>query len=644
MTHANPSPSEVEVRKRRGPSLVWLVPILAAVIGVGIAYDQITSRGPTITLLFEDGSGLEAGKTKIKYKAVEVGVIKSVDIEKNLEHVIAKVEMGPSATKYLSENTVFWKVSPQISLTQISGLETLVSGIYIGILPRTGKKKRRTFSVLAAPPASAQHPGSVEIELHAAELGSVQTGSPLVYQGQTVGEVTKHALAKDGRGFEIRAWIGPEYAHLVTTKTLFWDASGLDFSLGAGGLQVHTASLATVVQGGIAFETPAWVKDGAPIESGARFRLHPSRKQVLELRERVQGLNVRVEARDGSVAEGAPVFYRKHKVGHVGESRLSADATSVLYDVHIEERYAPLVRVNTRFWNASGVGVHVGLGGLDIATDSLESILEGGFEFATPDRPGAPARDGALYALHDEAEPKWLAWAPRIPVGPEGATRKVAHVLPSPRKPKGLEILLESFSVGSLKKGDPVYYRQIRVGEVGDHELTADAKTVRSRLRIEPRYATLVRSNSRFWNVSGIGVHFGLGGLDIRTGSLETLLAGGVAFATPDEPGPKVEAGTVFPLHPKAEEEWERWSPLLPVGPGPAESVEHAIHADTHRHLFRGSVESEALAPEAPAPVATAPADEPESAPAPEKEPKKPGLLRRIFRTGGGDGDDSQEE
>jgi paraquat-inducible protein B len=428
-----------------------------------------------------------------------------------------------------------------------------------------------------------------------------------VYQGQTVGEVTKHALAKDGRGFEIRAWIGPEYAHLVTTKTLFWDASGLDFSLGAGGLQVHTASLATVVQGGIAFETPAWVKDGAPIESGARFRLHPSRKQVLELRERVQGLNVRVEARDGSVAEGA---------------------TSVLYDVHIEERYAPLVRVNTRFWNASGVGVHVGLGGLDIATDSLESILEGGFEFATPDRPGAPARDGALYALHDEAEPKWLAWAPRIPA----------------RKPKGLEILLESFSVGSLKKGDPVYYRQIRVGEVGDHELTADAKTVRSRLRIEPRYATLVRSNSRFWNVSGIGVHFGLGGLDIRTGSLETLLAGGVAFATPDEPGPKVEAGTVFPLHPKAEEEWERWSPLLPVGPGPAESVEHAIHADTHRHLFRGSVESEALAPEAPAPVATAPADEPESAPAPEKEPKKPGLLRRIFRTGGGDGDDSQEE
>lgn len=627
MTQASPKPSELEVRKRRGPSLVWLVPILAAVIGIGIAYEQITSRGPTITLLFEDGSGLEAGKTKIKYKAVEVGVITSVQIAKDLKHVVAKAETGPHATKYLSENTVFWRVSPRVSLTQISGLETLVSGIYIGMLPKEGKKAQRTFTVLNTPPVAAQHPGAVQIELRAADLGSIQTGSPLTYQGQTVGEVSRHELAEDGRGFTIHAWIGPEFAHLVTSRTLFWDASGLDVSLGAGGLQVHTASLATVVQGGIAFETPSWVKDAAPIENGARFTLHPSRKDVVELRERARGLNVRVEARDGSVAEGAPVLYRKHRVGHVGESRLSPDATTVVYNVHIEERYAALVRENTRFWNASGIGVHVGLGGLDIATESLESILEGGFEFATPDRPGAPAKDGALFALHDEAEPKWLAWAPRIPVGPEGATRRVAHVLPAAAKPKGLEILLEAFSVGSLKEGDPVYYRQIRVGEVGEHELSADAKTVRTRVRIEPRYATLVRSNSRFWNVSGIGVHFGLSGLDIRTGSLETLLAGGVAFATPDEPGPEVEAGTIFPLHPEPESEWERWAPLLPVGPGPADAVEHAISADTHPHLFRRSVQGEALGPEGPAPVA---------APA-----KKRGLLRRIFRSG--DGDESQE-
>jgi hypothetical protein len=224
-----------------------------------------------------------------------------------------------------------------------------------------------------------------------------------------------------------------------------------------------------------------------------------------------------------------------------------------------------LVRANSRFWNASGVNVKLGVGGLDVRTDSLESILEGGIEFATPNSPGPQAKTGKLFALNDEPEATWLAWAPKIWLDPDGEKRAVAHALPAAEaKPRGLEIVLESFEVASVKAGDAIYYREVKVGEIGEHELSLDARTVRIHAHIEPRYATLVRSNSRFWNASGISAHFGLGGLDVQTESLESIMAGGVAFATPDEPGAAVKPGTIFPLHPEANEDWKRWSTGAP--------------------------------------------------------------------------------
>ena len=568
--------ANAEVHKRRSISMVWLIPVVAAVIGAGIAYETISSQGPTITLVFQDGAGLEAGKTKIKYRSVDVGVLKSVEISEDIQSVIAEAELGKRAAPYLNENTVFWMVEPRISLSGISGLDTLVSGNYIAILPGDGPP-RLEFEVLEEPPLTAEHRNALSIDLSAEDIGTISAGSPVTYRTVNVGEVERYELVDGGGRFVIHVLIDHRYSGLVKQGTQFWNASGVDVSIAASGITIDTGSLASILAGGIAFDTPAWSEDTELAENGAVFDLYGSHSDALKARQRVKGLNIAVEAGDGSIGEGSPVYYRKFQVGHVGEAELSADATTVRYQVHIDDRYRALVRKDSRFWNASGFDIQLGMDGLALEAGSLQSILQGGLSFATPSRPGKLAENGDLFAVYEEPKPLWLAWTPKIWIDPESDTQPVAHVLPAKRTtPRGLRLILESDAAASVQKGDPVYYREVQVGEIGSHELSKDARTVRITAYVEPKYATLVRANSRFWNASGIGVSFGLGGLDIQTESLESILAGGVAFATPDEPGAPVEPGVTFLLHPEPEDDWKEWSPTIWMGKPLARAVQSA--------------------------------------------------------------------
>ncbi|MDJ0788252.1 MAG: MlaD family protein [Myxococcota bacterium] len=631
MTHRNDrKPEAAELRKSRGISLVWLVPVVAVFIGGGIAWETLSNQGPTIELHFEDASGLEPGKTRIKYRDVAIGVITEIALSDDLTSVIAQAELVKDASPYLTARTRFWKVTPHVSLSGISGLETLVSGVYLNVLPEAGGDPQRVFEVLDEAPTTAAHRGAVAISLHAKSVGSLGPGAPLTYNGVRVGEVEKHRLMHDGKRFEVDAFVYRRFAHLIKPSTLFWNASGLSVSLGAEGLEIQTASLGTLLAGGIELANPKPAAGQEPVGKGARFVLHASHDEARKVMERSEGLNVTVEALVGSgIAEGAPVYYRKQKVGHVGSHRLSDDAVAILYQVHIEARYAPLVRSDSRFFDASGVKLHVGLDGLDLDTGSLASILEGGISFATPERPGERAEDGARFALHHDAEPEWLAWTPRIWIG-DRPEQRIDHVVDVPTtRPRGLAIVLEAFSGASVKAGDPVTYRELEVGTIVERELSKDARTVRIHAEIEPEYARLVRSNTRFWNTSGIHAHLGLSGLEIDTGSLQSMLAGGVAFATPDEKGTPVRPGTLFPLHPKPEKEWMHWSPAVWMGPGePSRPVEHAI-SDEHRIRH---VEAESVEPELE--VVPAVAIDAEVAPAPvgaEVPAPRAGFFRRLF-------------
>jgi len=316
----------VKTKKGFSFSLVWLVPVVAALIGGWLVYKALSEKGPTVTITFETAEGLEAGKTKIKYKDVEVGQVDSIDLAKDLAHVIVTAEMNKDAGPYLSENTRFWVVRARVAAGGVSGLGTLFSGAYIGVDPGKPGKATRSFKGLeTAPIITFGVPGRLFI-LKAETLGSLDIGSPVYYRQIKVGQVVAYELDKDGKAVDIKVFIHAPHDQEVWKNTRFWNASGLDVTLDASGIKVNTESFVTMMVGGIAFDIPPHLEPGGPAPEGEVFRLYQRREKIFEheYKERkpwvlyfngsVRGLEV-----------GAPVEMRGIKIGEVTDITLEFD-------------------------------------------------------------------------------------------------------------------------------------------------------------------------------------------------------------------------------------------------------------------------------------------------------------------------------
>ncbi len=344
---------EVIVEQPRGFSMVWLIPIVALLIGAWLAYKTISEMGPTITITFVDGGGLEAGKTKIKYKAVEIGHVESVEISEDLEGVTVTAKLKKNAEPHLSENTKFWVVRPRVGVGGISGLETLVSGAYIGIDPADGPPSR-SFVGLEKPPGKLSREEGTEYHLEAERLGSLQPGSPVYFRGIRVGRVLHYDLEADQR-VDIHIFIQAPHDRRVHDTSRFWKASGLEVTAGAEGLDVKMESIATLIAGGIAFDTPVTAVGGeAQSKPNTIFKLFENFKNISEskyVRKRPWLLHF-----DGSVRGlqiGAPVEFRGIKLGEVVDiaAKFDPETLSVRVPVVIElepERLASLEVVDSQ--------------------------------------------------------------------------------------------------------------------------------------------------------------------------------------------------------------------------------------------------------------------------------------------------------
>lgn len=252
-------------RKKTRLSAVWIVPILAMAVGGWVAAVKIMSEGPKITIDFRTGDGLEAGKTKIKYKGVEVGTLEEVALAGDDLTVRGTARMEPGSEKFLLDNTRFWVVKPRISGANVSGLGTLISGSYVALdFGREGGKGKSAhhFAALKAPPVVyADVPGRF-FTLKTPDLGSLDSGTPLFFRRLEVGQVASYELDADGQAMTVRIYVNAPYDQYVTSNTRFWHASGVDVSMSAAGFSLQTQSVLSVLIGGIAFETPA---DGKPM-------------------------------------------------------------------------------------------------------------------------------------------------------------------------------------------------------------------------------------------------------------------------------------------------------------------------------------------------------------------------------------------
>ncbi|MCK9799780.1 mammalian cell entry protein [Pseudomonas chlororaphis] len=750
-------------------SAIWVLPLIALVIGGWLGWRAYNQTGIEIQIRFESGEGVQANKTEVVYKGMPVGKVKTLalDDEGTSKGVIATVEMNKDVEQYLRTNTRFWLVKPSVSLAGITGLETLVSGNYIAVNPGEGEPTRKFKALAEEPPLSDAKPG-LHLTIKADRLGSLNRGSPVFYKQIQVGQVKSYLLSEDQNTVEIKVYIEPTYANLVRKHTRFWNASGISVDANLSGLKIRSESLSSIVAGGIAFATPENRKDSPPTDPSLPFRLYEdfdaaqagirvkvklsdfeglqagrtpvmykgiqvgslkalkvdpdlssataeltldplaedylvqgtqfwtvkpsiSLAGITGLEALVKGNYIAIRPGDkgatpqrefearakappldlrspglhmvlftdnlGSLDVGSPILYKQVKVGSVQSYQFSKTRNQLVIGVHIEKEYANLVNGSTRFWNVSGITLTGGLtGGIQVKSESLQSLMAGGIAFETPQpnvalkkriprfrlfasqeeaaqrgtlisikvdradglRPGTPVRFkgldvGKIEDVDLSADLQSVMLKARITEVPERIARagsqfwvvkpelglmKTAnletlvtgqyievqpavksqgpqtHFVALPQAPEasapeaGLSLVLSAARRGSLKIGVPVTYREIAVGKVTGYELGQTADRVLIHILIEPKYAPLIRGGTRFWNSSGFGVDFGLfKGATVRTESLETLIQGGIAFATPDgeRMGNPARPQQTFPLFDKFEDEWLTWAPKIPL-------------------------------------------------------------------------------
>jgi paraquat-inducible protein B len=335
---------QATVVPRRGMriSVVWMIPVLAAAVAIGIAIQRVLTEGPTIVIVFKSVSGVEAGKTFIKYKDVNIGQVTAVQLSDDFAKVAVTAKMAKSAAGLLVEDAKFWIVEPRITLSGVSGLNTLLSGNYIGLEAGASTRSAREFVGLDAPPTLARGEAGREFVLRAATLGSHDVGVPVYFRRLQVGRVIGRELDADGNGVSIRIFVNAPYDRFVTTTTRFWDASGIDVSLGAGGLSVQTESLVSILIGGIAFESPPEISAAPPADAKAVFNLFPSQAVAMRQPDRtVEHYVLMFRHSVRGLAVGAPVEFRGVTVGEVVKIGVEFDPKAFNFFQPVEIYFYP---------------------------------------------------------------------------------------------------------------------------------------------------------------------------------------------------------------------------------------------------------------------------------------------------------------
>ena len=408
---ASELPEPVIRSGKRQISIVWLVPVVALLIGGWLIYKAISEKGPEITITFNTAEGLEAGKTKIKCKDVEIGLVEEISLSKDLIQVIVKAQLVREADSFLSENSRFWVVRARVSASSVTGLGTVFSGAYIDIDPGAPGKPARHFVGLEDPPIVKTWEKGRHFTLVAERKGSLDIGSPVYYRQLEVGRVAAYNMAPDGSSVTFKVFIRDPYPEFVRKNTRFWNASGIDVKLDAQGIQVNTESFVSILVGGLAFDVIETF--GTPTEPAAiedePFTLYPSREAAKEktyATKRYYLLHFNTSVRGLSL--GAPVEFRGIPIGHVVDLKLEFDPKKMTFDIPVIIVLEPGRIYVKAAENQTGEG-HATTGGAEAL---MEQLVEKGLR--------AQLRSGSIVTGQQFVALDFFPGVPRAKIGLEG--------------------------------------------------------------------------------------------------------------------------------------------------------------------------------------------------------------------------------
>ncbi|MEM1155986.1 MAG: intermembrane transport protein PqiB [Pseudomonadota bacterium] len=307
-----------DIKKGRGFNPIWIVPIVAVVVGIYMVIHTKMNEGPQITISFDTAESLEAGKTKIRFRDVDIGMVEDVTLTDSMSGVVVTAKMTKNAEPLLREDTRFWVVRARVGAGSVTGLGTLLSGAYIQLDPGVGNQKERRFVGLEDPPLTPADAPGVRLVLHSEHAGSLNAGDVVVYNGFKVGRIEGITFDSQKKEVQYDAFIDAPYDDLVTTSTRFWNTSGITVTASASGVEVQTSSMETILLGGVAFGTIPGIPPGEKVSSGASFKLNRSYSELAQDPFRYRSYFV-VEFSQSlrGLKSGAPVEYRGIQIGQV---------------------------------------------------------------------------------------------------------------------------------------------------------------------------------------------------------------------------------------------------------------------------------------------------------------------------------------
>ena len=310
--------AQATISSGRRFSAIWILPLVTLVVGVVIVVHSVMTDGPTITIDFETADSLEVGKTKIRLLSVNVGVVESVSIKKDLSGVTATIKLDQKTRHLLVDDTRFWIVRARVGAGGISGLSTILSGAYIEMDPGHGVNKTKAYVGLEDPPLTPADAPGLRLFLYTGHAGSVSTGNEVLYRGYPVGRIEAMEFDADRKQVRYDVFVDAPYHELIDSSTRFWDTSGVALTASAVGLEVEMGSLDTILLGGVAFGSPPGLPAGMPVKSGQSYKLYKSYASILEHPYRYGSYYVVSFSQSlRGLVPGAPVEYRGIEIGRV---------------------------------------------------------------------------------------------------------------------------------------------------------------------------------------------------------------------------------------------------------------------------------------------------------------------------------------
>jgi paraquat-inducible protein B len=484
------------ITRKKGISAIWIVPIIALLFGAWLIMKAVSERGTFITVKFDNASGIVVGKTEVRYKGLPTGIVTGLEVSEDLQSVIVEIEMVAKAKNMLTDKTLFWAVTADISFQGISGLETILSGNYINVQPDFEGKgnARKEFIALSEPPILSETTPGLHINLQADKLGSLGRNSPVSYKQINVGHVSGYHFDNQTNKVNIKVFIEPAYAHLVKENSHFWNASGFEVSGSlSAGMQVKTESLASIISGGIAFSDAKFEAELPLAKNGQQYQLF-SNFQTAEMGHEIE-LTLHWNA---NIEPGASILFQGLKLGYIESfSAIDSKTRKITAVAKINPRAIPYLTSQTQFYVVSP---QLSLGGIT----HLNGLIKGAHLSLRPSLKGQPQHQFNVL------------------------NNKPAYSYDEP----GLHLVLKASHIESLAVGSGIFYKKQKVGSVQAIS-NQNASEFDVHIYIQEQYQQLININSHFWHASGIKIKGGLQNFEVQANSLQSILNGGIEFDMP---------------------------------------------------------------------------------------------------------------